>query len=242
MENRVDDLAEGAPLERQPPRQHLVDHDARGEEIGALIDVASQRLLGRHIRHRAQHRAGQRVFADRERDVERRLSRRRLEELREAEVQHLHLAAGGHDDVRALDVAVDDAAGVRLDQRVVDLHRDADRLAHGDRPAMDPVRQQFALDVLHHDVVGPLVLADVVDGGDVRRAQRRGRARLGQKSRASLLVVLRLGRQKLERDLTTEPGVFGEIDLAHAACPEAVPDPVVLDRAADHPAILTAWN
>ena len=135
---------------------------------------------------------------------------------------------------------MDDVAGVGFDERVHDLEPDIDGITQRQRSSPDARRQHLALDVLHDEEVGALVLADVVDGGDVRRAQRRRGARLGQKSRAALLVVLRLGRQELERHLTTEPGVFGEVDLAHAACPKAVPDPVVLDRAADHPAILTA--
>jgi hypothetical protein len=47
----------------------------------------------------------------------------RLDQLGEAEVEHLRGAARGDHDVGRLQVAVDDALGVRLRQRVGDLRR-----------------------------------------------------------------------------------------------------------------------
>ena len=76
------------------------------------------------------------------------------EELREAEVEDLDQAALGPHQVRALDVAVDDAAAVRFVERVGHLQADLDDFANRQRPLRDPRRQQLALDVLHHDEVG----------------------------------------------------------------------------------------
>ena len=98
--------------------------------------------------------------------------------------------------------------------------------------------EHFAFDVLHHEEVGALVLADVVDGGDVRGAKRRGRARLGQEARAALRIALRLGGEKLQRDLASKARVLGEIHVAHAAGAEPVTYPIVLDCVADHQPIL----
>ena len=70
------------------------------------------------------------------------------------------------------------------------------------------------------------------------RSAEAARASVSNRARRSG-VGLRLGRQELQRDLATEPGVLGEIDLAHPARPEPLADPIVLDRAADHPSILS---
>ena len=61
--------------------------------------------------------------------------------LGEAEVGHLHLAVGRQLDVRGLQVAVDDAVLVGLLERLGDLLRDRDRLVHGDRAALQPLRR-----------------------------------------------------------------------------------------------------
>jgi hypothetical protein len=52
---------------------------------------------------------------------------------RQAEVEDLHLPGVAHHDVAGLDVAVDDALGVRRLERLGDLLRDADDLAVGQR-------------------------------------------------------------------------------------------------------------
>ena len=107
--------------ERQRAGRHLVEHDAEREQVGARVELPAARLLGRHVRHRAQRRPRHRHSL-----AMRGLVRRRrlgpLDQLRQAEVEHLGLAARRHEDVRRLDVAVDDALGVRGVERVGDLH------------------------------------------------------------------------------------------------------------------------
>ena len=115
------------------------------------------------------------------------------DELGQAEVEHLDQAALGAHQVRALDVAVDDAAAVRFIERVGDLEADLDDLADRQRPLRDARRQQLAFDVLHDDEVGAGVLADVVGDGDVRRAQHRGGARLVQQARAAFRIGFERG-------------------------------------------------
>ena len=68
---------------------------------------------------------------------------------------------------------MDDALAMRGGQRLRDLHRQPHRIAHGHRPF-----EGGALDVLHHQIVGP----DVVQLADVRMVQRRNRASLALES------------------------------------------------------------
>ena len=87
----------------------LVQHDAEREQVGASIEVFPQGLLGRHVRYRAERRTGcvmaaLSIVAASAPRVHRR-------ELREAEVEHLHVSARGDEDVGWLDVAMQDAFG-----------------------------------------------------------------------------------------------------------------------------------
>ncbi len=66
--------------------------------------------------------------------------------------------------------------------------------------------------------------ADVVDGGDVRMVQRRGRAGFLLEARQPLGIRRELLRQDLDRDLAAEPRVAGQPDLAHAAGAELLLD------------------
>ena len=118
---------------------------------------------------------------------------------------------------------------VRLVERVGDLHRDVEAVGHRQRPAGDARGEQLALDVLHRDEEAGLVLDQVVGHGDVRRAQQRGGLRLAHQARARFGVGVERGGEELERDLTAEPRVFREVDLAHAAAAEAFDDAVLED-------------
>jgi hypothetical protein len=52
-------LAVALADERHAAGDHLVEHDAEGVDVGAVIDVAAAlALLGGHVRRRAHHQAG----------------------------------------------------------------------------------------------------------------------------------------------------------------------------------------
>ena len=84
-------------------------------------------------------------------------------------------------------------------------------------PACSISRKRLALDELHADVGLRLRLTEVVDGDDGGMIERGGRACLELEPPQPLGVIGQLGRQKLQRDVTIELRVAGEIDLAHAA-------------------------
>ena len=151
----------------------------------------------------------------------------RPQELGQPEVEHLHEVPLGQHHVGALDVAMDDAVGVGLVERVGDLHADLERLGHRQRSACHPVGEQLALDVLHRNEQVGAVLDQVVGDGDVGRAQHRRGARLANQPRPRLAVLGIGGGEELERHLTPEPGVLGQEHLAHAARAEAFNHAVV---------------
>src|SRR6516225_1677443 len=105
--------------ERQPARQHLVQHHADAVQVGAGVDLLAAHLLGADVLGRP--RGGRRRVVDQlvRRDVQHR------RDLRQAEVHQLERLVGraAVDDhqVARLDVAVDDAAVVRGLEHVAQL-------------------------------------------------------------------------------------------------------------------------
>ena len=95
------------------------------------------------------------------------------EGLRETEVEHFGTAFGSDDDVGAFEVAMDDAATVRMGQGVGDLNTVAKYRLHGKPARWHEVVQPRAFHVLHHDVGTPIHVADLMNGADVGMVQLR---------------------------------------------------------------------
>ena len=88
------------------------------------------------------------------------------------------MTTSGDEDVRRLDVAVDDPLGVRSTEGVGELCPELAHEVEGQRSPGDPQPQGLALEQLHHQEMPVLVLPDVVDRADVGMVKRRGGARL----------------------------------------------------------------
>ena len=105
-------LARAVALERHLAGRHLVQHRAKGEQVGARVQFLGLHLLRRHVGHCAQHRAraGQ-VLRLRRRSslVCRRWRRGLARHLGQPEVENLGVPALGDEDVGGLDVAMNDA-------------------------------------------------------------------------------------------------------------------------------------
>ena len=99
-------LGGGLALERAAAGQHLVEHDAEREQVGAAVDGLAADLLGRHVADRAEHsswigrddRLGRAALAHR---------------LGQTEIENLHLPVTREKQVLGLQIAVDDAFAVR---------------------------------------------------------------------------------------------------------------------------------
>ena len=131
------------------------------------------------------------------------------------------------EDVRRLDVAVDEPGGVRRGQRGRELTPEVDHLARGQPPApRELLRERLAVDVLHRDEQARLVAAGVVDLHDVRVRDARGEPRLAQEPGPKALVVGQVLREHLERDRPSEHRVVREIDGRHTAAAERALDRV----------------
>ncbi len=101
LKNRVDDVEIGLARIARPQREQLVEHDASGKDVDAVIDAGAARerrldLLGSHVAKLALHlaRLGGLEAVTRAGD---------------AEVDHLHLTRHRQQDILRADIAVDDA-------------------------------------------------------------------------------------------------------------------------------------
>jgi len=99
---------------------------------------------------------------------------------RDAEVADVRGAAGVEQDVRGLDVAVDDPLPVAVVEDAGHLGEELHRVGDRQRPASEPFGEVFALDkVADDDVTGPF-LQHVMHGDDAGMAQPRDPAGLGE--------------------------------------------------------------
>jgi hypothetical protein len=192
-ENRVHRLDRRARVERDFAGEHLVQHDAEGEDVGAGIEDRAADLLGRHVMRGAHDHAGLR--AD-----QRRGSGGRLLRGGEAEVEDLQQLALGDEDVLRFQVAMDHALLMRGGESVCDLCGPQQRFARADA-TLQAIAQRLAFEQLHDQVrdraAGLRELADVVERTEVRMAQRRESARLALEA----VPQLRVGPAMLGQDL-----------------------------------------
>ena len=83
-------------------------------------------------------------------------------------------------------------------------------------PLAETRAQRLPVESFHHDEWLTLVLGNLMDGADVRVIERRGRPCLATESFDRTAIVGKACRQKLQRDLTAERQVVGQIHNPHA--------------------------
>ncbi len=90
-----------------------------------------------------------------------------LSQLGDSEVENLHAAVSGDEDVGGLDVAVHDAVRMSGSETTPDLAGVVDRLLPDQGAPLDLVREGLPVEQLGDDVGRTIVAADVVDRQDV---------------------------------------------------------------------------
>ena len=94
-------------------------------------------------------------------------------DLGQSEIENLGMATFGEENVRRLDVAMNNAFAVRSVQSLGNVERDRDNTVHLQRLRPDEVLKRGALEKLHRDERPAIVFADLVNGADVRVIQGR---------------------------------------------------------------------
>ena len=114
LENFGDEHGLGRAAKRTTSAEHLVHHDAESVEIGARRRVAAAQNFGRHVGERSGNARFQ---------ILSRVFRRRGDLQCQSEIHHLHMTARREHHVRALHIAMHDAARMRRFERFRDLER-----------------------------------------------------------------------------------------------------------------------
>ncbi len=146
----------------------------------------------------------------------------------DAEVEYVGVPAARStldEDVRRLEVAVDEAALVGGVDGPGDIRGDPDLLAHVH--AQPGLHQAGAMEELHGDVGVATDLADLVDATHVIVVDLGLGPRLAPKSFDHLRIAM---AQELERHVALEGAVPSTVDRSHAAPPDQLQELVVLPR------------
>ena len=155
-------------------------------------------------------------------------------DLGQSEVENLGVSALGDKKIRRLDVAMDDALGMRRIQRIGNLDGQRQQRVQLHGTPGDRVLQGHAVEILHGDKRLAVLLANVVNGADVGMVQRRSRLRLALKPAERLRILGHFIGQKLQCHEAVQPGVFGFINHTHPAAAEPVHNAVMRNGLPDH--------
>lgn len=182
-----------------------------------MIDLAARQVLGRHVCKRSDDR----LFVG---EGEGRVGHRR-----EPEVDDLRLPRRVDDDVRRLDVAVDQSCFVCRGQPVADPFEQLQSAREAERQTiLDQRREGEPLDVLHRHVRSTAIVVDVEDGDDVGMMQSTRRAGFLFEACAVCRRIDSVAKD-LQRNQSADRGITGEIHHAHSALAEAANDLVRSD-------------
>ena len=212
LEDRVHRFHGRRAGKRPSSGQHLVQHGAERENVGARIDGQPPHLFRRHVADGSDDDA-------RARD---RLEARHLCFDRhllpgEAEIENLQPRVAREEEVVGLDVAMDDALFVRRGQAGGRLPREVDRFRRRQRTLAEPRRERFALEELGDDVRAPVVRADVEHSDDIGVVEPADGLSFSGESPKTIFVRSEGGGEDLQRHVATEPGIARAIDFAHTA-------------------------
>src|SRR5262249_13487578 len=182
-------------------------------------------LLRRHVRRRADVRAGRRVAR-----AERVAARGRALLLgcgrrpRQAEIGDADAPVLADEDVVGLEIAMHQPGAVRGRQPVAGAAGDVEDLFRAAALLGEPAPQRAAVDVLHGDDEVVAVVADLVDRDDVGMGQARHRHGLAQ--HAVVALALAPPRAKLQRRQSVELDVAGAVHDAHPAGADGLLDAI----------------
>ncbi|MCU0684060.1 MAG: hypothetical protein MUF34_17765 [Polyangiaceae bacterium] len=237
----VNDLGEDVRGRRGLPvgfarQQTEGDHRQRPEIGGRADGIAPHRLLGRHVKGRAEdrpRRGGRRALV---------IGRRRVvEQLGDAEVEHLDegraVVARGEQQVLGLQIAVHHARRVRPIERQRRLPQPLDHQRRGLRFRAGNGPQIAALQEFHHQEGGAVELVGHV-GVDhphhVLALQTHPDARLAPETLDGAPVEPGVSVQKLERQKLARAPVFDHEDRTHTPRAEVPNRSILAPQAGRH--------
>src|SRR5262249_9408318 len=155
-------------------------------------------------------------------------------QLGQPEIQDLGVISLGDEDVGWLDIAMDDALGMRGVEGVGNLKRKREQSFVIEPGAATDIFERRALQKLHGDESLPLLFADVVDGADVGVIQRRCGPGFALKTRQGLRIKAELGREKLKGYGALQACIHRLVDNTHPPVADFFDDLVMRNRLVNH--------
>ena len=200
----------------------MIEGAAEPVHVGAVIELCAEALFGSHVVRRAHDGS---LAGEAQLGVTR---------PGEAEIGDLERARLGEEQVRRLDVTVDDAGALRVAEPARRLHEQEPALLRIEPLAAEERRlERRAAHELHRKVerrapaaVGRSI-ADEVDLHDVARHEARLRLRLADEAPARLGIGRELFVQELDRHLAIEREIARGEDGAHGARAEALEEEAI---------------
>ncbi len=143
------------------------------------------------------------------------------------------MAAFGDENVGGLDVAMNDALGVRGVEAVGDVDGEGEEAFEVHGAAGDGVLEGLALEVLHRDEGLAVGVADFVDGADVGVVEGGGGFGFAAETFEGLGIAGERFGEEFQSDETVEERVLGFVDDAHSAATESFDDAEMRDGLSD---------
>ena len=153
--------------------------------------------------------------------------------LGQAKIQNLRLSAIRDEDVRWLDVAMNDPGGMSGIQGIGELRAQFQDFVAFEAPLFQKSRLEcLSLDQFHHDEGLTFVLADFVNRTDVGMIESGGGAGLPFESRNPDRILAKRVWENLDRNLASQFLVLRPIHLSHATFSQGREDFIVSERRA----------
>src|SRR5262245_40703634 len=153
----------------------------------------------------------------------------------------MHRIAFVEQEIRRLQVTVDDTGGMRCVHRFCGLSKPAKRFCRRDPPGAEPVAYAPASLVFHDDVGTFLPVSDVVNGDDVGvPAEPRSQYRLAREALGNGRIRAELGCEHLDGDIAVELEVACEKDFGSCAATEHLEQSIARWKGCRHRGSLAA--
>ena len=106
---------------------------------------------------------------------------------------------------------------VRFVERVGELASKFENLFEGERTFFEALRKRLAFEALHDEIVGAVLMADVIENTDVRMIQAGNCPCFALEALLVDGVIRNLRRENFDRDGAVEARIARAKDFAHAA-------------------------
>ncbi len=131
------------------------------------------------------------------------------------------------ENIRGLDVTVNNSLRVCRVQGVCDFNSQFEKFVERQWLAGNALPKGLAVEKLHRNELPAVLLADVVNGADVRVIQRRCRLPFSPETLESGKILGHLRREEFQADGAMEPRVLSLVNDTHAAATKLFDDAVV---------------